>query len=105
MKCGTGKSKTQAIICFVIDGVHVCYIDHTRAMTEKQINSFFCVNTLSKLKGRELIRKQIFVYGYRVFLAGRRICNCHLIANALANTFTVPVIVFNKRLAYLNVHV
>ena len=28
MKCGTGKSKTQAIICFVIDGVHVCYIDN-----------------------------------------------------------------------------
>ena len=72
MKCGTGKSKTQAIICFVIDGVHVCYIDNRSYKsndreTDKQL---FCVNTLSKLKGRELIRKQIFVYGYHIFWGG-----------------------------------
>ena len=47
---------------------------------------------------------QIFVYGYCIIWAGHRICNCHLITEALANTFTIPVIVFNKHLACFNDH-
>jgi len=50
------------------------------------------------------VSKQIFVYRIRIFWAGRPICNCHLIVEVLANTFTVTVIVFNNRLACLNDH-
>jgi len=61
-------------------------------------------NTGTDTQTKKAVRKHIFLYRYSVFWAVRRICNCHLMAEALANTFTLPVIVFNKRLAYLNDH-
>ena len=41
---------------------------------------------------------------YRGFWARRHICNCHYIAVSIAKTFTLPIKLFNKRLACLNDH-
>ena len=58
---------------------------------EKQIKKIFFERTGNDTQTEKAVGKHIFVYGYRIFWAGSRICNCHLITKALANPFTIPI--------------
>ena len=76
-----------------------------------------CVNTQLKKWFMQLEFKERYSYAdgkictqtnfrvrYRGFWARRHICNCHYIAVSVAKTFTLPIKLFNKRLACLNDH-